>query len=140
MIPNQPRGAGMRRSHCESSVLALQRLDQLQGEHMARQPCHPSFLYSGPHSSCGTITTCINHYMHLGFGPECTQDLPGGDNVSPLGIFWRTHPRISQKRNPETFLAESIFEICVYLPVDYLKMGNALMEVNGLFAQKSPTN
>lgn len=75
-----------------------------------------------------------------GFGPECTQDLQEGDKLSPLGIFWKMHPRISQKRNLETFLAASIFEICVYLTVDYLKMGNTLMDINGLIAQKSPAN
>ena len=46
----------------------------------------------------------------------------------------------SRKRNPESVLAESIFEVCIYLPVVYLKMGSALMDVNCLFAQKSPAN
>ena len=67
-----------------------------------------------------------------------------GENASPLGIQEylgeHTPGTASRKRNPESVLAESIFEVCIYLPVVYLKMGSALMDVNCLFAQKSPAN
>lgn len=81
------------------------------------------------------MTTCLS---------DLAQNAPGtsseGENASPLGIqeFLEEHTSssASQKRNPEKVLAKSVFEMCVYLSVDYLKMGNALMDVNGLFCSK----
>lgn len=117
-------------------------LHRLQVYHKSRV-CHKSALFLQSRSSTQ------NPIVHAAQSPTNVPDLLRMHQGSPQRVTLCLHGARfgehaagfdSQKRNLEMSLAESIFEISVYLPVDYLKVGNTLVDVNGLFVQKSPAN